>query len=52
MVGQKVGVIADGYYEAGYHTVTWDGKESASGVYFYKLTAGNYVETKKMILLK
>ncbi|MBN1396746.1 MAG: T9SS type A sorting domain-containing protein [Bacteroidetes bacterium] len=42
---------------AGDHTVEWDGKNSAgrqvgSGVYFYKLNAGNYSETKKMILLR
>jgi hypothetical protein len=39
------------------HTVTWDGRNDAgqsvsSGVYFYKLVAGGYVQTKKMVLLK
>jgi hypothetical protein len=39
------------------HTATWDGRNDAgqpvsSGVYFYKLAAGGYVQTKKMVLLK
>ena len=44
-------------YEAGTHTLMWDGKNSsgediASGVYFYKLSAGNYQETRKMVLIR
>ncbi|MGD8922694.1 MAG: T9SS type A sorting domain-containing protein, partial [Candidatus Zixiibacteriota bacterium] len=37
---------------AGTHTVTWDAHEYSSGVYFYRLTAGPFTETKKMLLLK
>ncbi|MFQ5869793.1 MAG: T9SS type A sorting domain-containing protein [Candidatus Zixiibacteriota bacterium] len=36
----------------GKHTVEWNGKDSASGVYFYRLTSGESTQTKKMILLK
>jgi hypothetical protein len=44
-------------YKAGSHTLTWDGKNSsgedvASGVYLYKLSAGNHRETRKMVLLR
>lgn len=38
--------------EAGYHKIEWDAGRYASGVYFYRLMAGEYSATKKMILLK
>ena len=47
----------NGLVEAGEHQVVWNGKNEtgeavASGVYFYRLTADNYTDTKKMMLLK
>jgi len=36
----------------GSYEVEWDGSNFASGLYFYKLVVGDYVETKKMVLLK
>ena len=50
--GQKVATLASGYFEAGIHSVEWDGSMYSSGVYFYKLQASNFVDTRKMILLK
>lgn len=55
--GQKVDTVADGYYGAGYNNVNWNGVDGegrpvASGVYFYKMKAGRYTSTKKMILMK
>jgi hypothetical protein len=52
IVGQQVETLTDKYLEAGYHTVTWDGSQAPSGVYFYRIQAGDSVESKKMILLK
>ncbi|MFH1374294.1 MAG: FG-GAP-like repeat-containing protein [bacterium] len=52
VMGQVVATLADRHYEAGIHTVTWDGSDVASGVYLYRLEAGDYVESRKMILLK
>jgi hypothetical protein len=52
IVGQRVALLDEGRYPAGEHIVTWDAAAYASGVYFYRLTAGEFVDTKKMVLLK
>ena len=49
--------LVDDTREGGSHDVTWDGRNArggslASGVYFYRLTAGSHTESKKMVLLK
>jgi len=36
----------------GYKAVTWDAKDAGSGIYFYRLQAGEFVETRRMVLLK
>ena len=55
--GQLVRTLVDNYLPGGSHSVIWDGKTNngelvGSGVYFYKLTAGEICQTRKMILLK
>jgi len=50
--GQKVTTLVDTKQEAGYRSVTWEDSEAASGVYFYKLTAGDFTEVKRMTLLR
>jgi len=50
--GQKVATLVNGQQEAGYRSVTWEGSEAASGVYFYKLTGGDFTEVKRMTLLR
>ena len=52
MLGREVARLVDGMTSAGYHTVTWDASRLASGIYIYKLTAGNFVQMKRMILMK
>jgi hypothetical protein len=57
VAGRLVRVLIDGVREAGPHDVTWDGRNRdgsavTSGVYFYHLEAGEFVETKKMVLLR
>jgi hypothetical protein len=50
--GQKVATLADETQQAGYRAAVWDASEVSSGVYFYKLTAGDFTETKRMMLVK
>lgn len=52
LLGEEVSTLASGYQAAGTHQVVVDGKKLASGVYFYRLEAGSYRETKRMVLLK
>ena len=52
LLGNKVATLADGEQETGYRSVTWDASEVSSGIYFYKLTAGDFSETKRMMLVK
>lgn len=52
VLGQKVESISEGLLPAGFHRVVWDGSKAASGVYFYRIKAGNFVDIKKMTLLK
>ena len=50
--GRLVTSLAQGWHEAGTYQVTFDGSQIASGVYFYQLRAGDYMQTQKMVLLK
>ncbi len=57
MLGQKVATVVDREMEAGFHTLSWNGRDAsgaalASGVYIYRLRAGDFVKARKMILLK
>ncbi|MEI7671331.1 MAG: T9SS type A sorting domain-containing protein [Deltaproteobacteria bacterium] len=52
MLGQEEAVLQNGEQEAGYHEVRFDAAGMASGVYFYRITAGAYVETRKFLLLR
>jgi hypothetical protein len=51
VTGQLVESIS-GQFDAGSHSVAWDASDVSSGVYFYKVAAGNYSQTMKMTLLK
>ncbi|MBL8016649.1 MAG: T9SS type A sorting domain-containing protein, partial [Ignavibacteria bacterium] len=52
VIGKEVMRLLDKEVEAGIHTVHFDGINLPSGVYFYRLQAGDFSETKKMILVK
>ncbi len=52
VLGERVAVLKDEYMRAGVHTVDFNATGLASGVYFYRLTADEFVATKKMVLMK
>ena len=51
-LGRTVETVIDDHLEAGEYKIQWDGSKFASGVYFYRLDAGDYSQTRKMVLLK
>ncbi len=52
IMGQRVAVLINGTLSAGSHAATFDGAHLAGGTYFYRLTAGSVVATRKMLLIK
>jgi hypothetical protein len=52
VLGRTVATVVNERQAAGNYTVTFNAAGFASGVYFYKLQAGSFVATKKMLLLK
>jgi hypothetical protein len=55
--GERVRTLASGMKDAGSHTVFWDGRlrdgeRAASGVYFYRFTAGDYEATRKLVVVR
>ncbi len=52
LLGQKIAGLVDGFKHAGVHTATWSASNYSSGIYFYKLSVGDRVITKRMTLLK
>jgi len=52
VLGREVATLVDGEMEAGEHTVIYNAKDLASGVYFYQLQAGSLIQQRKMEVLK
>ena len=50
--GQLIETLVDGHQDIGEHKLVWDASEVSSGLYFYKLTTGDFTETKRMMLVK
>ena len=51
-IGQKIKKLDSGMKSAGRYKITWNAETIASGIYYYQLRAGKFLETKKMILLR
>jgi hypothetical protein len=52
LLGRRVASLVDGHLGAGQHQVSLDASSLASGVYFYRIEAGSFVQSRKMVLLK
>jgi hypothetical protein len=52
VLGSEVATLVQKIQSQGNYEVEFEGTELTSGIYFYRLTANDFVETKKMILLK
>jgi len=52
LLGQKVATLVNEQQKGGYHQVEWDASGFASGIYYYKITTGEFQDVKKMILLR
>lgn len=57
VLGEKIRTLVNASYEAGYHSILWDGKDEygdpvASGVYLYQLRAGEFSQVMKMSLVR
>jgi hypothetical protein len=52
MLGQQVTQLVNGEVEAGYHEVKFDASGLSSGVYLYRMQAGDFVQTRKLLLIR
>ncbi|HJY63062.1 MAG TPA: SBBP repeat-containing protein [Ignavibacteria bacterium] len=52
ITGREVAQLTNEFKQAGYYTIEFDGSNLASGVYFYKIRAGDFTDVKKMVLVK
>ena len=52
LLGQEIARLIDGEQAAGVHSVIWEATNLSTGIYFYRIQAGDFVQTRKMVLLK
>ena len=51
-IGQKVETLINKHMKVGHHTLEFNGQKLSSGIYFYRIEAGEYMDVKKMVLLR
>jgi len=52
VLGREVDVLVDGETKAGHHTAVWEAQEAASGIYFVRMQAGDFVQVRKMVVIR
>jgi flagellar hook assembly protein FlgD len=57
LFGQRIRTLIKGFQNAGYYQIPWDGRDDennqvTSGIYIYQLNAGEFIQMKKMLMLK
>jgi hypothetical protein len=52
VLGREISILINDEKSAGSYTVELDGSKLTSGIYFYRLIAGDFIETKSMMLMK
>ena len=52
LLGKQIQFLINQLQTPGYHSVAWNADNHPSGMYFVKMTAGNYVNTQKLLLVK
>ena len=52
ILGQEVKTLIDGIQDAGFKTVEFNAGDLASGIYYYRLSAGSFTQTKKLVLMR
>jgi hypothetical protein len=52
ITGEEVAVLVNGNMLAGNHKIQWNANNLSSGIYFYRLQTAEFVETKKLLLIK
>jgi len=51
-LGEEVATLVDKAQKAGHHSIQWNANNTASGIYFYRLRAADFVKTRRMLLVK
>jgi hypothetical protein len=52
ILGREIAALINKNMDAGSYNINWNASKMASGVYFYRLTAGCFVQTKKLMVIK
>ena len=52
VLGEKITTLVDREFSAGIHSVEWNAREFSSGFYFYRIEAGSFTKTNRMMLIK